>query len=381
MSIYVPDSKFVSVSVSYIDAGATTFYVQDARLGSVDYIAAAFTPTYVQVKVMAETTMPDVLAVEVITPIDDAVFAFAKKLTDSQVLRDEAIRAVNKALADSAVPSEHISHINTSKKLSDTQVLSEALLYTFNKGTISDTSIASDKWKFGLSKVVIPDTLSPADDITSLAFDKALSDYAVMEDDVDIDYWLEKLLGDSQSIADALAHSFTKSLTIDEVIEIDAILLYTSKALEDSFGPPVETVALDFTKALADVVTMSDAANTYKIFIRVFEDDLTVPDTDFWEFVSSVTEETAAASDVYNHIMTKNIFDSTVLIDNMDGDIQYAFIKLIGELLTSSDSKVVDFTANKSDNVTSSDGGMLYMQDYCDITYFLEDYVGTSRTF
>lgn len=361
MTIYVPHSKILIAGLSYVQP-----------------VAAA---SYLQVKVTAEVTMPDVLAVDIITPSEDLIFAFDKKLTDSQVLRDKAIRAVNKALAANAVPSEHIRHINTSKKFSDTQSVSEALLYTFIKGTISDTSIASDKWKFGLSKVATPDTLSPADDITSLAFDKALSDYAVMEDDVDIDYWLEKLLGDSQSIADALAYSFTKSLTIDEVIEIDAVSLYTSKALEDSFGPPVDTVALDFTKALADVVTMSDAANAYKLFIRVFEDDLTVPDTDFWEFVSGVTEETAAASDVYAHVLTKNLFESTVLIDNMDGDIQYAFVKLIGELLTSSDTKVIDFAANKSDNVASSDSGVLSMQDYCDITYFLEDYVGISRTF
>lgn len=360
MTIYVPHSKILIAGLSYVQPVARV--------------------SYLQVKVTAEVTMPDVLAVDIITPNEELIFAFDKKLTDSQVLRDKAIRAVNKELADSAVPSEY-KRIRTSKKLSDTQALSEALLYTFTKGTISDTSIASDKWKFGLSKVATPDTLSPADDITSLAFDKALSDYAVMEDDIDIDYWLEKLLGDSQSIADALAYSFTKSLTIDEVIEIDAVSLHTSKALEDSFGPPVETVALDFTKALADVVTMSDVANAYKLFIRVFEDDLTVPDTDFWEFVSGVTEETAAASDVYAHVLTKNLFESTVLIDNMDGDIQYAFVKLVGELLTSSDAKVIDFAANKSDNVASSDSGVLSMQDYCDITYFLEDYVGISRTF
>lgn len=33
------------------------------------------------------------------------------------------------------------------------------------------------------------------------------------------------------------------------------------------------------------------------------------------------------------------------------------------------------------DTATSTDSGSLIMQSYCDITYFLEDYVGTSRTF
>ena len=284
MAIYVPHSKILIAGLSYVRPAAGV--------------------SYLQVKVTAEVTMPDVLAVDIITPSEDLIFAFDKKLTDSQVLRDKAVRAVNKALADSAVPSEY-KRIRTSKKLSDTQALSEALLYTFTKGTISDTSIASDKWKLGVDKLASPDVVALTDDVTSI----------------------------------------------------------------------------DFTKILADTITMSDAAEAHKLYIRVFADDLTVPDAEFWSFVAGTTAETAAASDVYAHVLTKNLFESTVLIDNMDGDIQYAFIKVIGELVSMSDTKVIDFATNKSDNVTSSDGGVLSMQDYCDITYFLEDYVGISRTF
>lgn len=285
MAIYVPHSKILIAGLSYVRPVAGV--------------------SYLQVKVTAEVTMPDVLAVDIITPSEDLIFAFDKKLTDSQVLRDKAIRAVNKALADNAVLSEYIRHINTSKKLSDTQSISEALLYTFIKGTISDTSVASDTWQLGVDKLVSPDSAIASDQITSV----------------------------------------------------------------------------NFTKVLADTITMSDVTEAHKLYIRVFADDLTVPDAEFWSFVAGTTAETAAASDVYAHVLTKNLFESTVLIDNMDGDIQYSIIKLIGELLTSNDAKVIDFAANKSDNLTSSDGGVLSMQDYSDITYFLEDYVGISRTF
>ena len=40
-----------------------------------------------------------------------------------------------------------------------------------------------------------------------------------------------------------------------------------------------------------------------------------------------------------------------------------------------------NLSKNLSDTASTTDAGLLIMQDYCDITYFLEDYVGTSRTF
>ena len=65
----------------------------------------------------------------------------------------------------------------------------------------------------------------------------------------------------------------------------------------------------------------------------------------------------------------------------MDGNIEYLLIKVLSEMLAVSDTQTVVFAANKSDNAVLSSSGSLLMQDYCDITYFLEDYVGQTRTF
>jgi len=65
----------------------------------------------------------------------------------------------------------------------------------------------------------------------------------------------------------------------------------------------------------------------------------------------------------------------------MDGNIQYLLIKVLNEALAVSDTQTVVFATNKSDNAVLSSSGVLSMQDYCDITYFLEDYVGQTRTF
>lgn len=285
MTIYVPHSKILIAGLSYVQP-----------------VAAA---SYLQVKVIAEVTMPDVLAVEIVTPVDDAILAFEKALAESETLTDRPYKTAGKILTDIVTTVEDIQRIHPHKGLSDTEILLEELAYVFAKGVINDTILPSDNSQFVVDKVVLPDLAELTDDITSVAF----------------------------------------------------------------------------TKVLADSISFTDSAEAYKLYIRVFDEELTVPDAEAWSFLAGTTAETASTSDVYNHVLTKNLFESTILIDNMDGDIQYAFIKLIGELLTSSDSKVVDFMANKSDNVTSSDGGVLSMQDYCDITYFAEDYVGISRTF
>jgi hypothetical protein len=69
------------------------------------------------------------------------------------------------------------------------------------------------------------------------------------------------------------------------------------------------------------------------------------------------------------------------MVDNMDGNIEYLLFKVTNDSISSIDVQTVDFQPNKADNVSTSSSGILSLQDYCDITYFLEDYVGISRSF
>jgi hypothetical protein len=284
MTIYVPHSKIVIAGLDYIQP-----------------VAAA---SYLQVNVVAEVTMPDVLSVEIITPADDLVLAFSKKLVDASVLSDLAAKTLLKPRADIATTADVITHKSFGKKLTD-----------------------------------------------------------------------------SASGADALVYALVKTITPDSAIAVDAYAILTAKVFADVLDQPTDSVTGKvFHKVLADSISFSDSTEAHKLFIRTFDDSFATPDLYASEFFGPEFDS-AAATDAYSHVVQKNFFESTVLIDNMDGDIEYHIIKLIGELLGTSDSKVIDFTTNKSDNVVSSDGGVLSMQDYCDITYFAEDYVGLSRTF
>jgi hypothetical protein len=56
-------------------------------------------------------------------------------------------------------------------------------------------------------------------------------------------------------------------------------------------------------------------------------------------------------------------------------------MKGLAESPTATDSAAIAAGKALIDSTSASDAGILISQDYCDITYFAEDYVGTSRTF
>jgi len=283
MTIYVPHSKILIAGLSYVQPAVEVYYLQ--------------------VNVMAEVTMPDVLAVDIVTPTDELAFSFSKKLADTAAGVDEVHLSVDKRVADMQPMADSVKHRSIKK------------------------------------------------------------------------------LADSYAAVDNAAFTLSKFYGVDQTTLSDAKSLVMSKAFTDTLGTPIDGIAGKvISKALADSISFTDSVEAHKLYIRAFTEMVSTPDSYVAE-VGTPESDLAIVSDMYGHILQKNFFESTVLIDNMDGDIQYAFIKVIGELVSMSDTKVIDFAANKSDNVTSSDGGVLSMQDYCDITYFLEDYVGISRTF
>jgi hypothetical protein len=241
-----------------------------------------------------------------------------------------------------------------------------------------DVVTPTDLFKHSFTKS-LKDQTSGFAETTIRQFEKASADEVVVFDDTDIDYWIEKNLADLQALADAQVIT-TSKLVLDNATPTDLAALSSTKALADSIGVPTDAVANVIFKALADSFSLADAAQVFKLYIRSFEDSLDVPDASVLEPQQPKTE-IATASDSSLFGVDKNLSEGLNLIDNMDGDIEYAFIKVIGELLVSNDIQVIDFATNKADNVLTGSSGVVVMQDYCDITYFLTDYVGTSRTF
>lgn len=282
-------------------------YVKNGNIiiQSVSYIEPVFAASYLDIAVQAEVTMPDVLAVDIITPADDLDISFAKRLAD---------------------------------------------------------------------------TYSGFRDAAALGFDKASVDSITMVDDTDIDVWIEKILSEIQSVAEAKAITFNKAPFTDAVSPLDLKAYQLTKALAEVVNTPVDATARIVNKVFADSVTFTDIAVVFKLYIRAFSETLTVPDDEDLDIQQSKTEVAAATDNSFRGV-NKPLTEGITLIDGMDGDLDFDFIKVVSELVAPLDAKVVDFQPTKADNVLTSSSGILAMQDYCDITYFLEDYVGISRTF
>ena len=268
------------------------------------YVELIFKASYIQVKVFAEVTFPDVLAVDIVTPTDLVRLSTSKALVDS------------------------------------TNSLIDKLVKSLGKGNI--------------------DSLTSTDAISLKSFGKALAD--------------------SQGVSEAKAISIAKQ-ALDTISPADSPSLRAIKSLADSVSLPVEVVTRVINKALSDSVTLTDVADAFKLYIRAYSDSLTTPDSVSLLDTPATKAEVATTTDASNLSTAKNLNEGFNLHDDMDGILDFAFVKIISELLYSSDSSSIVFTGQKADNIATSSSGVLSMQDYSDITYFLEDYVGISRTF
>lgn len=219
------------------------------------------------------------------------------------------------------------------------------------------------------AQVTMPDVLAvdivTPTDLVALTVDKALQDT-------------------TEGFSDTLARAYSKHLTDTQYLGDTAVIgdIQPHRGATDSISNWTDTITgISFEKYLADTFELLDAATAVRLFQREFTDDFTVPDAQAKSIVPKPKIDAATISETKYFSVGKALSDSLTMIDNMDGNIQHHLFKTFSDAFSSSDTQVIDFNPNKADNITTLSSGVLSMQDYCDITYFLEDYVGLSRTF
>ena len=350
-------------------------------LTGVSYIEASFEASWTDVAVFAEVTFPDVLSVDIVTPTDLLTKSTTKSLVDvysdfQDTTNLSTIKALNEAIL---MEDDTDIDVWIEKILNEFQAVADSDSFDLAKKAAPEVIAALDLLARQYNKKLV-DTLPGFIDVTTKNAGKTLLDSVLMEDDTDIDVFIEKVLVDIQATTDKRVMSFTKAPFL-ELIDVSDARLYTlTKALSEVINTPVDTTARVINKVLADSVTLTDVATVFKLYIRSFADSFSIPDDDNL-VISKPRTETTSATDTSFRGVSKPIAEGIILIDGMDGDLDFSFIKVVSELVAPLDAKVVDFKPTKADNVLTSSSGILAMQDYCDITYFLEDYVGTSRAF
>ena len=234
-----------------------------------------------------------------------------------------------------------------------------------------------DGTAYSLSKVLTDTVTTP--DVTSVSALKALADGLTMADAETVSAL--KALADTAPMTDDEKIDAAKLLQ-DAPQALDLVAKVLSRPLADTFGmTDDETVSA--LKGLSDSVTMQDTVATLLLFIRDFSDTVTVTDDDTFVFTPAAKVEQITVVDLDNIDYQKNIADGFAMNDGseaVDGST-YSFHKGISNVAFVGDVRSLIFTTSRVESVSVADAGLVSAQDYCDPTYFAEDYVGVSQSF
>ena len=296
----------------------------------VSYLQPTFSVSYLDVNICAAVTFPDVLGVEIITPTDLVSLTNTKVLADTYTgFLDSSTRTAIKGLSDTF-----------------SMVDSADITYSFGK-VLYDYPVVTEALSYDISKPLAPDSV-----------------YMVDNMDGNIEFQIVKVINELQFIADQNNLIFGKAPadSISFTDSISAVLVYI-RDVSDSLATPTDLIAKTFSKTPADSILESD------IFVfdvtKSFLDSSSVLDTSYKAFEKLILGLAQDYCDL-------SYFLQDYTLDVVPGDRLYT-----NDVV----SKFVDYARQTNDNMTLSSSGSLLMQGYSDITYFLEDYVGSFRTF
>ena len=166
---------------------------------------------------------------------------------------------------------------------------------------------------------------------------------------------------------------------------LDAKQLSVSKKLNDYLNATddvdgaasiLDDQEMMFIKQRTDLGSVTDSFAFAMSYVRPYVDSYRALDKITFGFGKFLLE-TSRFSDSKTFVVSKKLADSFGSRDLL--------AKVMGRPLTDNaravDLKVFALSKARTDAATLSDSGSLRSQSYCDLSYFLEDYVGTFRTF
>jgi hypothetical protein len=172
---------------------------------------------------------------------------------------------------------------------------------------------------------------------------------------------LFKFVTDSAVVSDGNSYSFAKS-------PADTISFSDFQFRDTSLGK-------------SESVSLSDILSTLLVFIRLFEETISLSDAAA-KSINKVSSDSLAAGDSLAFTFTKSLSDSFALNDLSDvNGTTISFSDFTNNVVSSSDLLLFLNSKVIQDTLSPSDSGYLFSQGYCDLTYFAEDYVGDYRTF
>jgi len=166
----------------------------------------------------------------------------------------------------------------------------------------------------------------------------------------------------------------------ESVVLVDGKVIAFSKSPSDSVSF-ADSQAKSTSLRKSDSISLSDVLESLLVFVRFFEETISLSDTST-RSINKVNSESIATSETLAFTFQKYLADSFALNDLSDvNGTTISFSDFTNNVVSSSDLILLLSSKTIRDSVTSSDSGYLFSQGYCDLTYFAEDYVGYYRTF
>jgi len=217
---------------------------------------------------------------------------------------------------------------------------------------IPDSVLLLDASNFDLAKALVD--AYTALDSASVAALKVLADGFAMNDGSEaVDgatYSFAKGISNVTFVNDATTTAALKLLQDNQALQ-DLVAKVANKALADTFS-----MADDETVSALKGLSVADADARVSSLPKT--EQVTVADNDFIDWAKSLAHGVTPA-DVSVFLAEKPFFES----------------------LVAAEAKVLLFATARVESVTVPDVGLLSVQDYCDFSYFAEDYVGFSQSF
>ena len=241
---------------------------------------------------------------------------------------------------------------------------------------IQEAVAVVDGTAFVLSRP-LADTTSAGDAVSVAALKNLADGFAMNDGSEAVDgsvYSFAKGISNVAFANDATTTAALKLLQDTQALQ-DLVAKDLSRPIADVFDmADDETVSA--LKGISDSIEMQDSLTTLLLFLRNFADDVAVADADARVYSLPKTEQVAVADNDFID-WAKSLAHSVTPADVS----VFLAEKPFSESLTAAEAKALSFTAARVESVTVTDVGIVSIQDYCDLGYFAEDYVGLSQSF
>ena len=194
-------------------------------------------------------------------------------------------------------------------------------------------------------------------------------------------------LASTKPIVEALTAVDIAANSVD-LVKPEALTASDTSALSFAFGTVQEslvtfdTTVLNPQLGLTDSAALSDSVVVMLIFLRSFSEATTLTDTPVLLVLPAYSDSIGVSESStlgYNQYLS-DAFAMNDMADIGDG-IAFQFDDYTNNVVSTSDGQVLLVSPAYSDTISLSDTGVGSMQNYSDITYFAEDYVGSRFTF